>query len=306
MKDDEKNDVPDLPPDQTLRLDGKAIIRFQEDLARIGSVLVIAGTSADVGRHVAIDEEVVIGRENTDLPLRDGRISRRHAAVLRSGQDHVVRDLGSTNGTRVNGQLIQGEQRLEDGDRIQVGATIIKFTLVDRTEAHYLSQMEKMVGTDELTGLLAKHRFDAALIEAIRLSHHTRRPLSALMMDLDGLKGINDAHGHHTGAATIRLVGELIARMLGERGDACRFGGDEFAAFLPGCDLPAAMEVAGKIRGEVEHTNFHPLEGIEVRVTISIGAVELPPHVHTIQALLHLADQALYRAKRRGRNCVSD
>jgi diguanylate cyclase (GGDEF)-like protein len=295
-----------LRPDQTLRVEAGVLEDFKQRLSKQGSLVVIAGTPADVGNHLVVDGAVVIGREAGDLPLRDGRISRQHASVTLEGGDYLVRDLGSTNGTRVNGQPVEGRRALDEGDQILVGQTVIKFTLVDRTEALYLKQMERLVGTDELTGLLAKHRFDAALKEAIRVARLTRRALSVMMMDMDGLKTINDRHGHHVGAGTIRQVGVLIARVLARRGEACRFGGDEFSVFMAGTSLPAARAAAEQIRQEVEDSDFVVAGSPPVKATISIGVAELPPDVDTAESLLELADQALYRAKALGRNVVSD
>jgi diguanylate cyclase (GGDEF)-like protein len=294
-----------LRPDQTLRLESDALDRFRQRLNKQGSLLIIAGTPADVGNHLVVEQPVVIGREQGDLPLRDGRISRQHAAVALEGTRYVVRDLGSTNGTMLNGERLEGEHTLEDGDQILVGQTVIKFTLVDRTEARYMKQMERLVGTDDLTGLVAKHRFDGALHEALRVARLTRRPLSVMMMDMDGLKAINDAHGHHTGAGTIRQVGELIAGIMVGRGEACRFGGDEFSAYLPNIALAGARARAEQIRQVVEETDFGRA-GQQINATISIGVAVLLPEVESAEALLELADRALYRAKGRGRNTVSD
>ena len=124
-----------LRPDQTLRLESDALDRFRQRLNKQGSLLIIAGTPADMGNHLVVEQPVVIGREQGDLPLRDGRISRNHAEVELEGTRYVVRDLGSTNGTMLNGERLQGERILQDGDKILLGQTVIKFTLVDETEA---------------------------------------------------------------------------------------------------------------------------------------------------------------------------
>ena len=296
--------APTIGADGHFRLNRDDILKYQESLLnKRGSLLVIAGNPADIGNTLVFSDVAVIGREQADLQLKDGLISRRHAIVEKWGGDYVVKDNGSTNGTMVNGAPIAGVHQLSELDRIHVGETVIKFTLVDDTEASYLRTMDKMVGTDELTGLIAKHRFDAALEESLRTARHTGTFLSVMMMDMDRLKQVNDTHGHHMGAGTIRQVGGQIKEIVTGLGEACRFGGDEFSAFLRGFPLQAAVSIAERIRATVEATNYGP-DGLDVRVSISIGVAELPSDVETIKDLIDLADRALYRAKRGGRNIV--
>lgn len=279
-------------------------VAFQKERKLKGSLVIIDGTPADVGNHVVVGDEVLIGREQGTFPLRDGRISRRHCILRYREGSYWIEDLGSTNGTQVNGRPVLESYKLSDGDHIFVGRTVMKFTLVDNTEANYLRQMERLVGTDALTGLVAKHRFDAALAEAVRTAHMTNRSLSVLMMDMDGLKQVNDTHGHHAGANTISCVGKIIADTFRGRGEACRFGGDEFSAYLPGVDIQHAVSVGEQICEAVRTASF-PFKDIDIRVSISIGVAELLPEIATMEQLLHLADQALYRAKRAGRDRVS-
>lgn len=302
-----------LKPDQTIRIDGDEVAHLRGgEITRTGSLLVIAGDHADVGNHILVRPEVVIGRRGwggedepeVGLPLRDGRSSRRHARVALEGDHYVVSDEGSTNGTQLNGMLVDGKLPLRDGDQINVGQTLIKFTLVDPAEAAYLRRMERLAGEDELTGLLAQHRFDSLLHNAVLSAHANTVALSVLMMDLDGLKAINDRHGHHMGANTIRQVGELIGEIITGRGEASRFGGDEFCVFLPGVILDRALLVGERIRREVEARTYAHGE-TSVRCTISVGVAVLTDATQTGEQLLAKADKALYRAKAAGRNVVS-
>jgi diguanylate cyclase (GGDEF)-like protein len=293
-----------LAPDTTLSgLSVPAVVDRSE--ATSGSLIVIAGAPADVGTHVLVGDEVVIGRVGEGLQLRDGRTSRRHVRVWCSDGAYQVEDMGSTNGTALNGRRLEAPTPLHDGDKIYLGSTVLKFTLVDETEAAYLARMARLAGTDPLTGLHAKHRFDSMLDEALRIARSTGTPLVVRMMDMDGLKRINDAHGHQHGAHTIATVGARIGALLGGRGEACRFGGDEFCAYLPGVDLQAALELADELRRIVEGGEYE-LEGVVVRATISIGVAAASPDRPSREMLVAAADRALYRAKGKGRNCVSD
>lgn len=297
--------VETLRPDETIPIDLAALQHYHH-ARRKGSLIVIDGVPADVGSHLLIEEAVVIGRDPQGLQLRDGRSSRRHALVERTAAgQHVVHDLGSTNGTLVNGLPLQQPYELHDGDKIFLGRTVIKFTLVDETEATYLRRMEQLAGTDDLTGLLAKHRFDSLLEEAVRAAALLRRPLAVLMMDLDGVKAINDTHGHHMGAYTIREVGHLIGELASEVGEACRFGGDEYCVFMPGAALARARELAETICARVREGRF-TLNDCVVQTTISIGVAVSGEAQEGPSELLQRADQALYRAKSAGRDRVSD
>lgn len=297
-----RESLPTLRPDSPLVFDAVAMASSAKD--RRASLVVIAGTPADLGTTLVVNEAATIGREQCELNLSDVRISRQHVTVVKREEEYVLRDNGSTNGTMLNGEKVEGIVPLSDGDKVVLGETVIKFSLVDPTEADYLCAMDRMVGRDDLTGLLAKHRFDAALDEAVRLAHHADLPLCALMMDMDRLKQLNDRHGHHQGAAAIAEVGRIIGRLLKGRGRACRFGGDEFSAFLPGAALPAALLAAEQIRGAVEHARLGP-PGIEQPPTITIGVAQLDDDHADAAKLLEQADRALYRAKNNGRNTVS-
>ncbi len=288
----------------TVVVDPRKLHQASRSLSRKGSLLCIVGTNADIGMHVLVEESVLIGRQPpAGFVIHDAGVSRAHARVEWLGQRYVIRDLGSRNGTLVNGAGVHGEAELADGDKIVLGATVLKFTFVDETEAVYLRQVDQLVGTDDLTGLLSKHRFDAMFKEAVRSARAAGLPLAALMMDMDGLKAVNDRHGHQAGAQTVRLVGILIGETLGDDGRACRFGGDEFAAYVPGAGPERALELAERIRHGVEAMRV-PWKGAELAVSISIGVASLTPDVTDAAPLQHLADLALYRAKATGKNRV--
>jgi diguanylate cyclase (GGDEF)-like protein len=142
------------------------------------------------------------------------------------------------------------------------------------------------------------------LAEAFRSAKATEASLVVLMMDMDGLKRINDAHGHRMGAQTIRQVGAIIGDEIRGRGEATRFGGDEFCAFLPGAGEGDARVLAERLRVRVEQADF-VLDDITVKATISIGIGIIGRSVGEWTVLQEKADRALYRAKLAGRNRTS-
>jgi diguanylate cyclase (GGDEF)-like protein len=122
-------------------------------------------------------------------------------------------------------------------------------------------------------------------------------------MDLDGIKAINDRHGHLFGAYTISETGKLIGRIVQGRGFAARFGGDEFVATLPDHDLEKAAAVAEEIRAKVAQHPFS-YEAIPLQPGISIGVAAFPKDGTDATELFRHADEALYLAKRSGKNRV--
>jgi diguanylate cyclase (GGDEF)-like protein len=280
----------------------------RDAIARAGrkqaALVVLQGSESEIGTHVLLDRPVTIGRDpKIELPLQDEGISRRHCRVFndKDKEQFVVEDLNSTNGTLLNGKRVSGKARLEPGDRIFLGACVVKFTWSDELEVGYHAQMDALVGTDDLTGLIAKRRFDAAFARAVDDARLTRSALAVMMLDLDGLKLINDTHGHPVGAYTIAEVGKLIGRVISPRGAACRFGGDEFAAYLPGVSKREAKQLGEAIRALVAGHRFDK-EGAVVKPTISIGVSVFPDDGATAERLLRRADEALYRAKKGGRD----
>ena len=269
----------------------------------IGHLTVIRGADHDLGRYLVVESSVTIGRgEEADLALHDHGVSRRHARIVRRADgSHWLGDLGSTNGTFVRGQRVGDDFALRDGDKIFVGQSVLRFALADDLDLGYQTEVAQILGTDPLTGLESKRRFDDALAFALAAAQHTGEPLALFMMDMDGVKGINDRYGHAFGAYVIGEAGRIIARELGRRGHACRFGGDEFCAFLAGGDDEAAFATAESIRRAVEGAGMSR-NGIPLSPTLSVGIANTTTEPETAHALLERADAALYRAKAAGKN----
>ncbi len=287
------------------------VVRFRDETPSRGAerrtpVLVVIHGS-EIGRRYLVNERsLVIGRDpqHAGLAISDPTVSGRHAVIQVEAQGGcLLIDLGSRNGTFVNG-IRREEVKLADGDKIFVGDTILKFTFQDEIESNYHSKLDRLMNTDELTGLYLKRPFDIEFTKEFELARQSGCPLSLLMMDMDGLKAINTAQGHQMGSYCVASAGKIVGEVMASRGTASRFGGDEFIAFVRGLALDEAMEVGEEIRRRVEAFPFHS-QGVRVPPTISIGVAELMDGVHSAQELVRLADQALYRAKRIGKNLVS-
>jgi diguanylate cyclase (GGDEF)-like protein len=296
-----------LSPD-TIKLN---VDDVRETIARAqgkrAALVVLQGSDGDIGTHVIIDAPITMGRDPAvELPLHDEGISRRHCRVVPREDKFYVEDLASTNGTLLNGDQVGADepQLLGPGDRIYLGACVVKFTYADAMEVGYHAQMDTLIGTDDLTGLIAKRRFDAAYARAVENARVQNEKLAVMMLDLDGLKAINDTHGHPVGAYTISEVGKVIGATVAEAGAACRFGGDEFAVFLPGHSRADAHKLGDKIRERIAAHRFEKDSAV-VKPTLSIGLSAFPDDGETADTLLAKADEALYRAKRAGRDRVT-
>jgi len=261
-----------------------------------------------IGSRVFLPEgETIVGRSGSCTVVLDVEsISRRHCSLLVSGDEVRILDLGSTNGTWLNGRRLQAKEptSIEVGDRLEVGEVVYKLLREGDVEAAYLEELRRLAITDALTGAYNR-RYLIELLEkeVVRCIRH-ERPLSLLLFDIDHFKSINDTYGHLAGD---RILEELAARIrtsfLRKADVFARFGGEEFAIVLTEADAERAGAAAERLRNVVARDPF-VVDGTKVDVTISIGVGTLDEEVAGAQALLALADENLYRAKREGRNRV--
>jgi two-component system cell cycle response regulator len=304
--DDSRKRRPTLDDESSTLVINRAHLDTAKALLLQGYLTVIRGADHDLGTYVVIDTNVSIGRgRDVDLRLQDDGVSRHHVRIDRNEDgSYVLSDLGSMNGTYVGGEAVDATRTLRDGDKIFVGDSVLRFALADDIDLGYQTEVAQIVGQDPLTGRESKRRFDDALAYGVAASRQHDAPLALLMMDMDGVKSINDTHGHLFGAHVIGETGRILAGHLGPGGHACRFGGDEFCAFLPNHDLDAARETAESIRQAVEKAGMSKDE-IPLAPTLSIGIAICPADAEDATDLLARADAALYRAKAAGKNRVA-
>ena len=183
-------------------------------------------------------------------------------------------------------------------------------TLEARVEArtHELAEanerLEKLAAQDALTGAYNRRHFRTLAAQATSIARRQGRPVAVLMIDLDHFKGINDTHGHATGDETLRSLVHVCHATLREGDILGRYGGEEFCVLLPETDLDTAAHVAERLREAVAGLVLEGADG-PFHITASIGAAAWDQADANIEPSLDRADQALYQAKKGGRNRVA-
>src|SRR5437667_3467619 len=219
-----------------------AIERAKIDSGRLrktrASLVILQG--AEIGRDFRLRRgSMVLGRGLTaDIRIVDDLASREHARIELAFEPQTENisfflfDLGSTNHTFLNSKRVDRAE-LKDGDKIQVGDTVLKFVLLDDIEAKFHREVRHRISYDQLTGLLTKESLYVALDQELRRCDRYKQPLAVLMMDLDHFKSVNDTHGHLMGSHVLAEVGRLIRDSIRTVDVSARYGGEEFVSYLP-------------------------------------------------------------------------
>jgi two-component system cell cycle response regulator len=258
----------------------------------------------DLGKKYNVDRpSIVIGRSSkADIQIDQESVSRNHCKLINTGKSIMLRDLGSTNGTYVNDELVD-EYVLRDGDLIKIGRCIFKFLSGNNIENAYHEEIYRLTTIDGLTQVYNKRYFIETLEREIGRAHRYRRELSLIMFDIDHFKKINDTYGHLAGDHVLKQLASVIKARIRREDIMSRYGGEEFAIILPEIDNYNAMQFAEKIRALVEKAIFR-FEDTDIPVTISIGCASMTSELQEPHEFVRVADGHLYEAKSQGRNRV--
>jgi diguanylate cyclase (GGDEF)-like protein len=231
-------------------------------------------------------------------------LSRKHARLRYAGAVVTIEDLGSTNGTYVNGQPIHGRSILRSGDRFQTAAVHFKFLHEQDVESAYHLAIYELVARDGLTEIYNKRKYEEEVQREFARAVRHKRPLSLIIFDLDEFKQINDTYGHLCGDFVLKQVASLAKELVRPEQVLARVGGDEFVILAPETGTAGAEMMAAKLRDHVIGLD-HRYGDLRISISCSFGIAELTEAMTTPQDLYHAADSALLLSKRNGRNRVA-
>jgi len=261
------------------------------DGSDVGQVTTLSGSRINIGR---------LARSELHLPFEG--VSRQHARILWKDGGYWLEDLGSANGTFVQGNRIQ-RHLLADGDVLQLGPRVVfRYSITDTSEEKILRQLYESSVKDSLTGAYNREYLNERLKAEVAYAKRHSTELSLLLIDVDHFKKVNDTYGHQAGdAVLIATVASMVKTLRGEDVVA-RYGGEEFCVILRGIPLENAHQVADRLRLCIESVRVTH-EGRVMGCTATIGCAALTCcKIAAVDALVAVADRRLYMGKQAGRN----
>jgi len=226
----------------------------------------------------------------------------RHVPILVVVSDGDRRKLTQALEMGVNDYLTRPVDKNELVARVRT--QLRKKRYADRLR-HNVQLSLEMAITDQLTGLHNRRYMSRHLDTLLSSAKKEAKPLAFVIMDIDFFKQVNDTYGHDIGDEVLKEFAKRIAANVRGLDLACRYGGEEFVVVMPDTDLAFAYSISERLRQSIETTPVKISRAPNMlNITISIGIAKTEGENDTAQALLHRADQALYRAKRSGRNKV--
>ena len=296
---------------------------FAANLDREGLLEIVVRTAVD---GVGADAGRASVRPNASSPLEqvaltgsvDGleeAVRAAEAKVLETGEpcEATVDGVGALSHPMRRGDDVHARV----SGVVSVARRDRPFSAAERELFHYLAEqaavsienvglhetVERQAVTDELTGLFNRRRFQEAMATEVERSKRFGQPVGLVLLDLDDFKAVNDTYGHQQGDLVLREVARVLRETSREIDEPARYGGEELAVVLPGTDLEGAYNLAERVRAGIEELALPLLDGDgALRVTASFGVATLPGSADDMRELVAAADEALYRAKRAGKN----
>lgn len=267
--------------------------------------VVIVGGDLNGTLFDLVDGTTTCGRSaDCTIPLDFTGISRNHLTITVTGNGALLEDLNSRNGTYLNNQRAVAAETLRRGDIIKLGNIAMKYIPKGDPERLTFDKLTREANTDRLTGCFNKGYLTDAVESEIKKARVTGARLALIILDLDHFKGLNDTYGHDAGDYVLREMAEVVRRKgVREKDLFARYGGEEFVVLLPETGLNSAYHIAERLRGLIEGHAF-VYDGQPLKVTASLGAADLRAGVRCGTDLFKHADEALYAAKKGGRNQV--
>lgn len=264
----------------------------------IGTVVLAMNKFGFLPRNFATESAAQIGSAIEIILLSFALAERLHDATNR-------RFMAEAETRKIGETLLETQKSQNEALEVEVEQRTRDLSLALAKVQKLNGELEDLSTIDQVTGIRNRRYFDEMLEREFRRGWRNQRELSLIMIDLDHFKSVNDTYGHQAGDQCLKVVSTEIYRLVKRPPDlACRYGGEELAVVLPETKLDGAQILADRIRAHIEALWIETLEG-RIQVTASIGVSACMPSGETsITHLIEQTDQALYRAKEKGRNRV--
>ena len=292
--------------EQTVREDDRIMPVEASDRPAMPCIVHISGALTDTVYWLSADKELKIGRApENELCIRDQSVSQFHARVVLTPKGAVfVQDLGSTNGTFVNGEKVV-RHTLWDGDKIHIGRQqVLRFCFQADAQPEAAGRSKTDATRDALTGVYAKQyaltRIEKDFIQA-KIRH---QDLALLMFDVDGFEEIREAHGSDTCDMVLREVTKVVSSVLRREDIFARYDEHTFSVLLRYQTEAAVVALAQRI-GRVVKYHSYPLEGKKIRVTLSLGISSLTSNMKNAMDLISEVQACLEKARRAGHDTIN-
>ena len=288
--------------------DANVLTLLRACLARNGYDVTTAGTLAEARRRLERSDDCGLVILDRRLPDGDGaslcsiiRATQPHSYILMLTGEATTEAKVEGFESGVDDYVTKPFQIDELLARIRAGMRIVE---LQKELLASSKRYEALSLTDSLTSLRNRRAFDEEFASRFEQARRYARPLSLVIIDLDYFKSINDQYGHSAGDGVLRGIAKTLDHETRRSDFVARVGGEEFAILLPETSLFEALHFAEKIRSTIAGATIRT-EAAAHKVTVSIGVANVPHSlVTTPQSLFDAADQALYRAKARGRNRI--
>jgi diguanylate cyclase (GGDEF)-like protein len=283
---------------------------FEERLAHTRTILVVAAMAFTLTMFLALYfglHRIVVRPIKTltrsAKKLEKGDLTAR-AHIDSSGELQLLANQLNSMASELQSYTESLEQKVEER-AAEVRQKNHELEQVNTRLKEAVSKLEELARTDALTGISNRRFLMEILVFELKRSQRTPRPLSLLMIDVDHFKRVNDLQGHIVGDSVLQQLASNLASNLRSTDVVARYGGEEFVVLLFDTALEIAIEVAEKIRQNIENLTFHDWDdNVHGRITVSIGLAGYPNDAQEAKELIIRADRALYTAKKGGRNRV--
>lgn len=278
----------------------------EQPATRVPHVLMLNGPT--VGELYRLNAgETIAGRSSgAAIRVYEAAVSRRHAKFLRDAQRVFIEDLGSTNGTSINGVRVDGVTEIEDGDLVMLGGVALLKVSCDPVEASvFRERLVRIAPRDRITGTFSREYVAERLKGEFAFALRHQLPFAVLLLDVDHMAAVNEQHGRAAGDEVLTHVGRVVRDELRREDVVCRWRDDDFLVLCRGVDSASAAILAQRLCLRVARAPL-VVAASEILVTISVGVATAPDDGHkSPDDIVRAALAGTADAKANGRNRVA-